>query len=216
MPIDEKYKESNKLLMLVRGDLELLETGKDTSVFLQGRLTTNLNQLSRVTNDLSSLVGQQPGLKRELWRIRVKQLVEDCKTARQSMEGYLKVKYAKDKDEEDRRKLLERHNANPTNMKSLEDTRASIRRSHQLADNIKNIGLALMHSLGEQNETLKNSQRKLWDIANKLGFSQRLIRNIQRRHAGDRILVFSGMILTLFILFVLWGGVGRREILVKP
>jgi hypothetical protein len=36
MSIDEKYKESNKLLLLVRGDLEKLETEKDTSVFLQG------------------------------------------------------------------------------------------------------------------------------------------------------------------------------------
>jgi hypothetical protein len=36
MSIDEKWKEANKLLLLVGGDLELLETGKDASVFLQG------------------------------------------------------------------------------------------------------------------------------------------------------------------------------------
>jgi hypothetical protein len=36
MSVDDKWKEGNKLLLLVRGDLELLETGKDTSVFLQG------------------------------------------------------------------------------------------------------------------------------------------------------------------------------------
>ena len=36
MSVDDKWKEGNKLLLLVRGDLEQLETGKDTSVFLQG------------------------------------------------------------------------------------------------------------------------------------------------------------------------------------
>jgi hypothetical protein len=36
MSVDDKWKEGNKLLLLIRGDLEQLETGKDTSVFLQG------------------------------------------------------------------------------------------------------------------------------------------------------------------------------------
>lgn len=36
MSVDDQWKECNKLLLLVRGDLELLETGQDTSVFLQG------------------------------------------------------------------------------------------------------------------------------------------------------------------------------------
>ena len=39
---------------------------------------------------------------------RVKQLVEECKTSRQIMDNYLKAKYAKDKEEEERTQLLER------------------------------------------------------------------------------------------------------------
>lgn len=38
MSIDEKWKEANKLLLLVRGDLESLETGQDSSVIMQGML----------------------------------------------------------------------------------------------------------------------------------------------------------------------------------
>jgi len=158
-----------------------------------------------LSDGLYTMVGQQPGPKREIWRIRAKQLVEDCKTSRQSMEDYLKAKYAKEKDEEYRKRLLERHyTGGPTSMNNLEAAHASLSRSHQLIDNIKNVGMALVTSLGEQNESLKNSQRKLWDIANKLGLSQRLIRTIQRRHAGDKLLVYSGMILTLLVLFLLW------------
>jgi len=206
MSVDDKWKEGNKLLLLVRGDLEQLETGKDTSVFLQGRLTSNINNLSRIADLLTSLAGQQTGPKRDIWRIRVKQLMEECKTSRQSMDNYLKAKYAKDKEEEERTQLLERRTKGgpSTNMEQLYREGKSLQRSHQTLDDIENAGRDIISALTGQNEMIKNAQRKLWDIANTLGLSQSLIRRIQRRHSGDRVLVYSGMVLTLLILFILW------------
>jgi hypothetical protein len=53
----------------------------------------------------------------------------------------------------------------PTTLKNLEEANASVSRSHQLIDNIKNVGLALVGSLGEQNATLKVSQKNLLFIS---------------------------------------------------
>jgi hypothetical protein len=140
MYIDVKYKESDKLLLLVRGDLELLETGKDTSVFLQGMQAyiIFLNSLHSQHASLQTLITYHawPMIYPLWWHSnqdpkescgesitifippvsslnhdgRVQQLVEDCKTSRYSMEEYLKAKCAIDKEEEYRQRLLERHN----------------------------------------------------------------------------------------------------------
>lgn len=68
--IETKYKESKKLLLTLRSQLEELETGKDTSIFLQGRIATNINALSRLTQSLQTLQTQLIATNpREIWRM---------------------------------------------------------------------------------------------------------------------------------------------------
>jgi len=206
MSIDEKWKEANKLLLIVRDDLEQLETGKDTSVFLQGRLATNINNLSRLSEGLNGLVGQQSGPKKDIWRIRVKQLTEECKTSRQAVDTYMRTKYAKDKEEEERTQLMERRSKGgaSTYMQQLHAEGDSLQRSHTAVDDIENAGRGILSSLYTQNESIKKTQRRLWDIANTLGLSRHLIRRIQRRNSVDKLMVYAGMVITLLIIGLLW------------
>eukprot|EP00026_Physarum_polycephalum_P008189 Phypoly_transcript_08268.p1 GENE.Phypoly_transcript_08268~~Phypoly_transcript_08268.p1 ORF type:complete len:127 (-),score=14.90 Phypoly_transcript_08268:358-738(-) len=122
------------------------------------------------------------------------------------MDNYFKTKYTREKEEEERSQLLERRTRGgpSTNMEQLYREGKSLQRSHRTLDDIENAGREIIGALAGQNEIIRNAQRKLWDVANTLGLSQSLIRRIQRRHSGDRVLVYTGMVLTLFILFLLW------------
>jgi len=106
--IDEKYKSATKLLLETRDEVEQLETGQNTSVFIEGRISVNLNNLSRLIDQLQTIIVQQPINKRDLWKIRIKQLNNECKSLRESLEAFLNERYKRRKLEEEREKLLER------------------------------------------------------------------------------------------------------------
>lgn len=61
-------------------------------------------------------------------------------------------------------------------------------------------GRAVLGDLGEQREILKNTQRRLYSVANTLGLSGDTIRTINRRAREDRYIFFGGV--AVFIIFV--------------
>lgn len=67
--IDEKYKVAYKLLLEIRDQLEQLESGQDATVFTQGKISTNINNLSRMGDQLEIMASQQPASRREIWRM---------------------------------------------------------------------------------------------------------------------------------------------------
>jgi hypothetical protein len=67
--IDEKYKSARKLILTLQHQLEQLETGADTSVFMQGKIATNLNTLARINDTLQSMKKALPNTKREIWNM---------------------------------------------------------------------------------------------------------------------------------------------------
>lgn len=69
--IEGKYKSATKILHALHDLLEQLETGQDRSVMMQGRIATNLNSLSRLTQSMQQLKNQLPATKRELWLMYV-------------------------------------------------------------------------------------------------------------------------------------------------
>lgn len=58
-----------------------------------------------------------------------------------------------------------------------------------------------MESLHEQGSTLKGIHKKVLDVASSLGMSSTVMRMIDRRHEGDKYILFGGMILTCLIMF---------------
>lgn len=69
--IETKYKSATKMLHTLHHLLEELESGQDTSVMMQGRIATNINSLSRLTQAMQTLKNQLPATKRELWLMYV-------------------------------------------------------------------------------------------------------------------------------------------------
>jgi golgi SNAP receptor complex member 2 len=60
-------------------------------------------------------------------------------------------------------------------------------------------GQAVLGNLGEQRDMLKNTQKRLYSVANTLGVSGETIRTIERRAREDKWIFWAGIV--VFILF---------------
>ena len=61
-----------------------------------------------------------------------------------------------------------------------------------------------MGALRDQRSVLKGAHRRVLDIASSLGVSSSLMRIIERRTTGDRIIVYGGSLVVLLVLGVAW------------
>lgn len=104
----------------------------------------------------------------------------------------------------------------------------SLKKSSRAMDEMLGLGEAVMSSLRDQRTRLKvelittlapsmhfpprceltdhhhyqGAHRRALEIANTLGLSNSLMRVIQRRTTGDKILVYCGMLIIMFLLYM--------------
>lgn len=213
--ISAGYKQSRKLVLTLQHQLEQLESGEDTTVFLQGRIATNVNTLSRLTQNLMVLINQLSHPKREIWDIKIKQLVEDEQNIRRSMESFFLKEHKRHEEEQrkvERERLLGSSYSNDVIRENTRETLhkdiLSLSNSNRVAHELKEMAIGIVEKLREQNWTLKRAKRRLLDISNTLGLSHSIMRLIERRQFGDQIIVYSGMIfiLVLFVSLVYYFG----------
>jgi Golgi SNAP receptor complex protein 2 len=75
-----------------------------------------------------------------------------------------------------------------------------MRRLTRTVDDYIARGQAVLGDLGTQREMLKNTQMRLYTVANTLGISGDTIRMIERRALQDKWIFYGGVI--IFFLFV--------------
>lgn len=80
----------------------------------------------------------------------------------------------------------------------------SLRSSIRAVDDMEQIGGLVMRSMQKQDEHIKNAQSKLMSVFSYLGMSNALIRTITRREWVDRIILWTGMLVTLVVLVLLY------------
>ncbi|KAF4508217.1 hypothetical protein G6O67_004626 [Ophiocordyceps sinensis] len=71
--------------------------------------------------------------------------------------------------------------------------------TNQALDDYIARGQAVLGDLGQQREMLKNTQKRLYNVANTLGVSGDTIRMVERRAREDKWIFFAGAI--VFFLF---------------
>merc|ERR1711953_19345 len=71
-------------------------------------------------------------------------------------------------------------------------------------DNIIGNANSVLDSMYSQRDSLKGIKGKMMNIANQLGMSQTVMRLINKRSDQDRLILWGGMFLTTFILFIIW------------
>jgi Golgi SNAP receptor complex protein 2 len=127
------------------------------------------------------------------------------------MERFLSEHYRNQVRQEERNRLLsERHiggcggqtatTSNDNTVGYFYQEGQSLRRSHRIMDELLEMGSAIKSTIVQQRVTLKLIRHKILDIALTLGISRSVIRTIEQRNFIDKIIVYTGMIITLLFL----------------
>jgi Golgi SNAP receptor complex protein 2 len=69
----------------------------------------------------------------------------------------------------------------------------------------------VMGALRDQRNVLKGAHKRVLDISSSLGVSNSLLKIIERRTVGDKILVYGGSACILLLLFLVFRLVGSSR-----
>ena len=105
--LEAHHQSARKILLNVQQQLDLLESGRDTSIELQADISQHLNSLSREVQTLEELLPYAGGSKRAIWNRRVQQLKDDSLRERGALDKYATQKYHQQREQEERDALLQ-------------------------------------------------------------------------------------------------------------
>jgi Golgi SNAP receptor complex protein 2 len=189
-----------------------------SSTSLSRDMHNKLRDLQKVTQQIESgwriLVVQENGAKRDIWKRKVEQVVEDCDQFRISLERFKSRESRRNAEEQQREELMQRVTSDDefrllVNQYDAEaGARISLQRSGGMIDELLAHGSSVLGAIGDQKERLKGAQHKMLDLLNTIGVSASLLRVADRRQRQDAMLVYGGMLVTCVTLLVLWWWLG--------
>jgi len=187
--------------------LETFTLGKDKSIAVQQRLGALTNEFSRLVNQIESdfarVKGEFEKREREVWTRRIGKLTDEAVSFRSSLDKQLGHTYRKQLEEEQRKKLFGDSSQRET-IQSYAREREAIHEAHGVIDEIASQGRQIIRSITSQNRVLKGARRRMLDVASSIGLSSSLLTVAGRRHATDRWLVYSCMVITIIVFILLW------------
>lgn len=137
-------------------------------------------------------------------RRKAASLTSDALDLRRSVERYLKTAYVSRKERRDREQLLGGASDNVAVDAFLAE-RGHLASSHTMMDEISSAAENVMMNLKTQRTMLKGVHRKVLDVGQTLGLSNSLMKVIERRTTGDKVLVYGGMaVISLLLWLVIW------------
>jgi Golgi SNAP receptor complex protein 2 len=82
--------------------------------------------------------------------------------------------------------------------------RSSLLSSNAMMDEVAQAAESVMGALKDQRTVLKGAHKRVLDIATSLGVSNSLMKIIERRTVGDRVLVYGGSAFIVLLLVAVW------------
>jgi hypothetical protein len=175
------------------------------SIATQQRLSFLINEFSRVLDDLREKVKNLDPKSRTTWDIRTSRFGEDLKLVKLTCDRRLGLLFKSQREQEHRDFLLGNSaSVSGDHQAQLLNERRSIDTSHNMLDSITDQSKAILDRIVGQNMTLKNARGKMYDLINNAGIGQSLAGSIHSRERADAIILYSCMLLTLVVFFLLW------------
>ncbi|CAG8456088.1 11348_t:CDS:2 [Acaulospora morrowiae] len=208
------YKHALKQEQGVRQDLEKFERSEDVSVGIQGQISVGLTSLKRTIDEYDGLAKREMILvKQEKALANVSKLREDYNELKNQFDR-LKQRETNKTVINNRTELLgRRHNSStpeyPFQNNHLTREQHAYRENDFLNETESKLdeyiahGREVLGNMYDQNNTLKNAQRKMLDAANTLGLSRNIIQYIERRSAQDKWIFIGGVVFTLFSMWAI-------------
>lgn len=176
-------------------------------------LFLSLDELSRQLDIMGDMLQRETPAQRQVWTMKIKELREDAASVRRQGLYYTQMTSAASRHEKGREELLalrqrRKKTSNGTvdhsALSELAEESDSWASSHNMVNELIGSGQASLSSLVEQRQRLKGVKRVLFQMTNKLGLSNSLMRIVERRDVTDAYLVLGGMVLTIIVLYLCW------------
>lgn len=165
-----------------------------------------LSELSTQIQLCENLVHQERREAQAQWRHKLEELSFQRDFIDKELGKFQRRRGAAAQHERDRLEQLKRREQMPSFMaEAYAEEGSSIQRSSNMVDGIIDGARAQFGMLREQRETIKNAQRAAFDILNRLGVSQSLMRAVEQRDKQDLVIVVFGMVAVLGLLYFLLG-----------
>ncbi|KAI3971667.1 hypothetical protein MKW92_052207 [Papaver armeniacum] len=204
--LSEIHQNSKRLLMRVRGELERLEqlefsspSGID-SPELSFSIKRDISQIHSLCFEMDRLWRSIASkTERDLWKRKVEQIAEEADSSKDSLDKHFLRNQKRMTEAKERAELLQRANL-------CDDSRAmqSARNSSLMLEEAYSTGVAILSKYAEQRDRLKRAQRKALDILNTVGLSNSVLKLVERRHRVDKWIAYTGMIVTVIIVYLFW------------
>lgn len=210
--IVELFPKSRKLAYDSRQLLCQLQNGQ----ICASELFLSVEELGRQLSIMEGMLPRETPSQRQVWGMKLRELREEVANLQRQGDYYnCMVMHRSNYDRErndllalrrrNRRRGIEDNGTRTTEeMNDLVEESDSWASSQNMVSELIGSGQASLSSLAEQRQRLKGVKRVIFQITNKLGLSNSLMRIVERRDATDAYLVFGGMILTLIVLYLCW------------
>ncbi|RZC43742.1 hypothetical protein C5167_036693 [Papaver somniferum] len=213
--LSEVHQNSKRLLMRVRGELERLEQlefsspGGIDSPELSFSIKKDISQIRSLCFEMDRLWRSIASkTERDLWKRKVEQIAEEADSSKDSLDKHFLRNQKRMTEAKERAELLERANRDSAHVMRIfdDDSRAmqSARNSSLMLEDAYSTGVAILSKYAEQRDRLKRAQRKALDILNTVGLSNSVLKLVERRHRVDKWIAYTGMIVTVIIVYLFW------------
>jgi len=215
--LERHHASARKMVLAVSELLVNLETGQDTSIELKAQISQHLNSLAREIRSLELALNEsgEGAAQRAVWRKRISHLNEESVSQRTALSRFAAREHSQQRELEERQALLERrlHGGGEHAIMIDDQARESLALCDAGAqlDALTGNATAALGALRDQRGTLKNVQRRVLDVVNKLGLSNNVMRVIESRQFWDKMLVYGGMLMTLALLWFVFVYLRREE-----
>lgn len=212
--LSEIYQNAKKVVLRTRDGVERLErleyssAGMESPSDLSSSITRDITYIQSLCVEMDRLCRSLPSKShRDLWKRKVEQVSEEAESLKQSLDKYSLRTQRRLMEAKDRAELLGRANGESHILKIFDDeaqAMQSCRNSARMLEEASLSGEAILSAMSGSRERLKKAHRKALDVLNTVGISNSVLRLIERRHRIDNWIKYTGMILTIIIVFMIW------------
>eukprot|EP00088_Acartia_fossae_P021460 TRINITY_DN22901_c0_g1_i1.p1 TRINITY_DN22901_c0_g1~~TRINITY_DN22901_c0_g1_i1.p1 ORF type:complete len:218 (+),score=46.49 TRINITY_DN22901_c0_g1_i1:66-719(+) len=209
------YHETNGILEQTQNYFIRLEQDIGETEFqqLRNEIQRRLDHMWANCDRLDMLAAKEPLARRQNAKMRVDQLKYDIQHLNAALQSQVNRAASVARQAMDREELL--NTQFTTNAANRESETAilinnamghqeSLTRVNSHLDSILAQGAEMLEGLHYQGTALKGIRKKVLDVANTLGMSNTVIRMIERRGQGDKMILIGGMIFTcIFMILVI-------------
>jgi len=161
---------------------------------------------------LEKLVHRETPAQREVWRGKLADLREDASSIQRQGEYYDRMVSANVRVQREREELLTRRRRGgragggdaENGIRDMANESNSLSSSQNMVGELIQNGEAQLSNLMMQRRRMTGLKRVVFEIGSKLGMTDQTMKIIQNRDATDGYFVLGGMVLTCFVIYVVW------------